>query len=83
MGVSTASTGKPARALGAMLLVTGLAGGLLAGAAGSAAAQQAAAMPAAGRGHPAARRKAGRRTPVGPLHLVVQLLGGRDGAQPQ
>ena len=48
MGVSAALTRKPARALGAMLLVAGLAGGLRAGAAGSAAAQQSAAMPAAG-----------------------------------
>lgn len=61
MGVSAASTGKPAGALGAMP------------AAGS----------AAGPGYPAARRKVGRRVPVGPLHLVVRLLGSRDGAQPQ
>ena len=67
MGVSTASTGIPARALGAVLLVTGLAGGLLAGAAGSAAAQQAAAMPAAGSA----------------ADLAIPQPGGRLGAELQ
>jgi hypothetical protein len=48
MTVSNTLARQPARALGTMLLVAGLTGRLLAGAAGSAAALQSAVMPAAG-----------------------------------
>jgi hypothetical protein len=67
MGVVAALPRKPARVLGAALLVAGLAGGLLAGAAGSAAARQSPATAASG---------------TAPGSAIPQP-GGREGAQLQ
>lgn len=80
MSVTATLTSRPARALGAALLVAGLAGGLLAGAAASAAALQSPATAAAGPdpAQESATRRQGRRPAPGcPLHRAVQVLGSR------